>query len=700
MLTTSPNRLLHTGLCLSLTLLVISGAHAQTITWTGAVDTVYTNPRNWNPMRSPNRTDDVLIPNTTNKPSLSPALGIGTAGNLTIAPNARLKLNGSGELDLFGNLVNNGTFGGDGILSIRALPTATTPVMHTISGSGSAISIRDMELLALAPATLQTAVLLSRQLTLNADLMTATTGGTLTLLSTPPSLTNPNNPGATAFVVNNGTFVVNGPVTVQRAIDGANNPATGTNPLRLGYRHYSSPVSGNTVNDFATTTFSPVFNTSYNESSFAPGTRTFPTVFLYDQARVVTDNGYSPNNGFSTFDRGWAVPASGAPMLVGRGYTVNLGSTELVDFVGTLNNGDRPTAVLLRNAAGTPAADLAGFHLLGNPYPAPIDYSRVVATDRTGLDNAMYVYTSTSQYGGFYRAYQFNGNNADGTVNTTNTIGNPVVPLGQAFFVHVTTPGTTGTFTFRNAQRLTTSDGTTFQRPIASVRPQLEMALHSSDKVVQDMLNVYFADGSTTGADSKYDAVKMPNKNGMFLGTLTADGQELAVDGRPMPTDKLTIPLHVAVSASGAYTIETTQLANMGDLHVYMHDIRLGSFTDLSQQPEYTFNLNSVSSAPRFELVFSKQPITEVAPAALTQQVSLYPSPAKGVAFLELPTTLSNEAIKTTLVDALGRTVRTASLAAEGEATHQIDLQGLRSGIYVLQLHTSAGIVAKRLVVE
>lgn len=639
---------------------------ANPITWNGNVNTIYTNPNNWNFGRVPNGTDYVLIPGPASttagrQPVLDPTAGIGAAGLLTINPTASLTLLAQGELDLFGDLVDNGTFGGLGLLSIRSGAFAT----HNIGGTGGTISINDVETLTGAAATLNIPVRLTRSLALTSNL-TTTAAGTLTLLSTPAT---------SSFVINNGG-IISGNATVQRAIDNSVNAG-------VGYRHYSSPVAATTVNDLATSTFTPNFNLAYNDNSFAPGTVPFPTVYLYDQANVTI------NNGYNNFDRGWRVPASGSTMLVGRGYTVNLGGSELVDFVGVPNNGPQ-SVTLFRNAAGTTAAGDAGWQFLGNPYPSPIDWSRTTAARTTAaIDDGMYVFSSTSQYGGFYRAY-------------INSMGNPVIPMAQGFFVRrsAASAGTTTTFTFTNDFRLTSSDGTTFQRQVADVRPQLEMALHSSDKVVQDMLNVYFENGSTAGAESKYDAVKMPNKNGMFLGTLAADGQELAIDGRPMPTDNLTIPLHVAVSASGTYTIETTKLTNMGDLHVYLHDKRLGSFTDLSQQPEYTFNLNSVNPAARFELVFSKQSVSTAAPAALTQQVELYPSPAKGKAFLELPTSLGGEAIATTLIDAMGRTVRTSSLAAEGEATHQVDLEGLRSGVYVLQLHTSAGIVAKRLVVE
>lgn len=681
-------------------------AHAQNY-WVGATDTIYTKPANWSLGRVPSFTDDAIIqpvgttvpaftstgtPTTAtvaSRPSLSAALGIGTARTLTINSGARLRLNPQSELDLFGNLVNNGSLVGAGSLDIKSptpAPTTANPspvptlTAHTLSGSGNALVLNDLMLEQNAPTTLSMPVSLNRQLSLTSNL-TTTTAGPLTLLSTPT---------VTAFVVNNdnltgtgATGVVMGTVTVQRAIDASVNAGR-------GYRHYSAPVSNTTVADLAAPGFTPEISAAetYNSSRNPPATTPFPTVYGYDQALVNRDNS-SPD-----FDKGFFAPISlNTPLVPGRGYTVNLLGTVLVDFVGSLNNGNISVNVA-RNAAGTLHSESAGWQLLGNPYPAPLDYSKVAAADRAGLDNAIYIYSSTSQYGGFYRAFTFG---ADGV---TPAFGNPIIPVGQSFFAHVTTPGTTSTFTFRNAQRLTTSDGTTFQRTAAKTRPQLEMALRSSDKTVQDMLGVYFESGSTAGVDPGYDAVKMLNNNGMFLGTLAADGQELAIDGRPLPTDQLTIPLHVAVSATGTYTLQAAKLANMSDLHVYLHDKRLGSFTDLAQQPEYTFNLSTANNNARFELVFSKQAMSTAAPAALTEQVDLYPSPAKGVAFLELPASLSGEAIVATLVDAMGRTVRTTNLPAQGEATHQLGLAGLAKGIYVLRLQTSAGIVAKRLAVE
>ena len=81
--------------------------------------------------------------------------------------------------------------------------------------------------------------------------------------------------------------------------------------------------------------------------------------------------------------------------------------------MGTLINTEG--FVVLNRNSGATAAD-AGWALLGNPYPAPLNYALVDPSDRPGLDAAIYVYQSTGQYVGQYRPY-------------ANGIGgNPVLP--------------------------------------------------------------------------------------------------------------------------------------------------------------------------------------------------------------------------------------------------------------------------------
>ena len=379
-----------------------------------------------------------------------------------------------------------------------------------------------------------------------------------------------------------------------------------------------------------------------------------------------------------------------------RGYAVNIASTALVDFVGTLNNGDY-SRTLARNANGVGTAEDAasGWHLLGNPYPAPLDFSLiapppgVAQPDLVGIDAALYVVQSTSQYGATYRAY----------TSSSNTV-NPVVPLGQGFYVHVTTPGTSGTIMFHNSQRLTTSDNTPFQRPTPITHPQVELSLHSSANPLIDDVAIFFLDnGSTAGVDPRYDAIKLSNSTGLNMSTLAPSGESLAIDARPVPTTQLTLPLQVFVPTNGTYTLRADQLRNMGGYFTYLHDMQSGAYIDVAQTPSYTFSMVATNTTPRFEVIISARALA-TASAAISQQVSLFPSPTKDVAFVEVPASLGGHAIQATLVDALGRTVRTIELPAQGAAAHKINVSGLVAGVYALRLNTSAGMVVKRLVIE
>lgn len=66
---------------------------------------------------------------------------------------------------------------------------------------------------------------------------------------------------------------------------------------------------------------------------------------------------------------------------------------------------------------------------------------------------------------------------------------------------------------------------------------------------------------------------------------------------------------------------------------------------------------------------------------------------------MELPAALGHVAVSANLVDALGRTVRTQTLPAQGAVAHRLSLAELATGIYTLHLRTSAGVVVKKLVV-
>jgi hypothetical protein len=627
-------------------------------TWNGALSTDWFTAGNWT-AGVPTASVDALVPTG---PVFSPQIAAGAASvkNLTLTSGASLSQRG-GTLSLAGDLTNNGTFtatGGTVILGASTVSTSAATIYGSSASRFWSLTVQANGLLLNTSASTS----VRQVLTLTGSLTTQ--GNPLTLES---SSTN------TALVVNSGGRVI-GAATVQRAIDPSVNPG-------LGYRHYSAPVSNSTVSDLATGTFAPVVNQAYNAAAAPTSVTPFPTVFRYDDRRL------SLPNSLTSFDKGYYSPTLlSDPLIVGRGYTVHITASEVVDFQGTLNYGTLPLELL----STRPTYPDGGWQLLGNPYPAPLDYSRVAAADRVGLEAAIYVYSSTSQYGGSYRSY-------------VNGIGNPVLPVGQAFFARVAIGQVSATMTFRDSQRLSVPNSTTFQRTAADPRPQVQLELRASTGLT-DTFIAYAEAGIAAAFDSQYDAMKMPNTTGLNLAGVAVSGERLAIDGRAAFGAATVIPLVVSVPAAGTYTLAAADLANLpAGLIAYLADSQTGQVVPLAAGTSYPFRVTASQAASamaaRFTLQFSASPAVAPTASLNAEVVRMYPNPAHAQVAIELPLNLSHQPITVTLLDAMGRNVRQQVLPAN-LVTHTLLLTDLTTGVYSLRLTTGLGTLVKKLVIQ
>ncbi|AMR27016.1 hypothetical protein A0257_07770 [Hymenobacter psoromatis] len=582
------------------------------------------------------------------------------SGDVSSAAASTLDLS-TGLLSVAGNVAQAGTTAGStGTLRLSGtaaqslgLSGGTVPNLTVDKASGT--------------ATLANAAQVARVLTLADAGDLATGGNALTLLSSATG---------TALVVNSSTGIVSGNLTVQRYVDGTLNAGA-------GYRHYSAPVR-TTVADLATPGFTPTLTQSYNTSATPGTTLPFPTVFGYDQARLA-----SATNNLSAFDKGFVVPQSTDALPAGRGYAVNIDAGQLVDFVGTANNGD----LTLPLSRGTDAA--AGWQLVGNPYPAPLDLSQM-SSDRTNLDAATYVVQSSGQYAGGYRSF----------VNGQSTTGSnsPLIASSQGFFVRVSSGQTTGSLTFRNAQRVTTfADQATFQRTAADARPALRLTLAGNG--LADAWVAYAEAGATPAFDSQLDAAKLPNTTGLNLSSV-AGADQLAIDGRPAFTTATALPLAVGVPAAGAYTLTASALDNLpAGLTAYLRDALTGTTTALTVGQPYSFSVSATQAAApltgRFTVVFAPNTTLAATPAALAAAVTLYPNPATEQVTVALPGVAGASAVQVELLNTLGQVVlrQSASLPASG-TTLTLPTAGLATGVYVVRLTAGAQLITKRLTIQ
>ncbi len=537
-----------------------------------------------------------------------------------------------------------------------------------VTGAGLPARVRSLTVNNSTGVTLSAATNVAQLLALTSGNL-ATGGNTFTLLSID---------GQGSAVVDNTGGVVTGTATVQRAVDQTPVGTSGN----TGYHHYSSPVAATTLPDLDVPgAFANTYNTAYN-SAVTPGTtRPFPTVFAYDETRLAT----SPAVGLDAFSKGWLSPVGTEAMPVGKGYSANIPNALVVDFVGTLNNGNIDITGLTRGAdAG------AGYHLVGNPYPAPLNWDNVVAGRRVGLDGAAYVFNSTGPYSGSYRS------RTNGVGGIYGDVRDALIPSAAGFFVR-TNAGQTGAINLINTDRVTTfGPQPAFGRSATAARPMLRLALTNAANTVADDAFVYCEAGASLNVDANFDAAKLANPSGLNVAT-TAGNQQLAINGLPVLANAtVLVPLTVAVPAAGAYTFTAAGLSNFGATTVVLRDALTGTRTVLTAGTAYRFTTATTSANGRFvlELNPAAAPLAS-ASQALAALVQVYPNPARGAFHLSVPA--SAKAATVRLTNVLGQTVLTRSLTS---AEADFSTSGLAVGVYTLRLAVDGATITRKVVVE
>jgi hypothetical protein len=198
------------------------------------------------------------------------------------------------------------------------------------------------------------------------------------------------------------------------------------------------------------------------------------------------------------------------------------------------------------------------------------------------------------------------------------------------------------------------------------------------------------------------DAYKLVGGNGPLVATEIASPlTALSVNALPaLGTADVVVNVRLQVGQAGMYALRAAELLRLpAGTFAFLRDAQTGARIDLSTQPEYTFQLAAGVSTGRFSLLLTQQAVLSNAPAALTQQVSVFPNPARGAVSIALPATLARQATDVQVVNALGQTVLRSTLAA-GTTARTLSLNGVARGVYTLRLQTEQGTVNKRLVVE
>ena len=373
----------------------------------------------------------------------------------------------------------------------------------------------------------------------------------------------------TALVHDNGGATV-GDFKVERFI-----------PPALGHHFLSAPTTNATINQLSDD-FPLLLNVS------------FPNVYYYDE--MITN----PDRDFR-----WVAPASvNYSMPPGKGLTFyfNPGSGQVIDIDGPLNTAaisipltftQSVPALTNPNASNSPE----GWNFIGNPYPSPIDFDKVLLLKPSYMLNSMYRWDPSTKS---YISY------INGISSHLNF--NQYIPSMQGFWVRVdnNTPPTGINLLLDNTCRVTDPDtvSSPFLKSNTGPSPLLRFQLQSAHSRALSVL--YFDPAASNGFDKEYDAyyLEADQANSVELASICTQ-QHLSINGLDLDSMfQQVIPLMHVVKSVDQYRIEITEFSGFpnGTL-VRLYDNLLGVNHILNQNP-YIFEGNPLNGNRRFQINF------------------------------------------------------------------------------------------------
>ena len=371
-------------------------------------------------------------------------------------------------------------------------------------------------------------------------------------------------------------------------------------------------IAAGTIIDDIGVTFPAIDATTYSKvkyttwSSISTGTPTFQTYVPNDGDKMIcspTDDGFktvSAKDGSGTavtltksnlysFDAStgnWATspstnllesPGKGFAGFVGSGSnttgTFLASSPSIVSFAGTPNATHTPSLDNATTVATGGSGD--GWNLIGNPFPATLDWSKVNLS-LTDLNNAIYIWNpSTEKYN-----YYVNGVSAPTGSYAGSTITN--VPPMQSFWVQAN--GSSPTIGALSSATHTTfkSSPTVYKTMPDNIIIKLSNHTDSTDQDAFWLKNTANTSLSFEGAE---DAWKYKNPNSTNVYTTDTAGEAIAINSIDLASNNY-IPFTIEASSTASFKVEVEEVISSSTAYqIYLLDLDNSDSYNLKTAP-------------------------------------------------------------------------------------------------------------------
>ena len=464
---------------------------------------------------------------------------------------------------------------------------------------------------------------------------------------------------ASVTIASNGILKPAGTITNNAGVNGIviKNNATGSGSLI-----YNNAVEG-TMELYLTGDkwhyiSSPV--TSANIDIFMPA-----NIYYYDETKADwwTDGQMQGESGWVKISDGTMQPTGGYAYY---GYTKN------VVIQGTFNYGDQQINNLSFTHYDNIDDQYAGWHLIGNPYPAYIDW--YAGTENgyitlSGIDNTIYYYDDLIDN---YR--YFNGNLNAGDAGFTGSLneGSQFIPPAQGFYVHANTNGASLTL---SQDALSGSNIPVYKKQAKTQMQYIVLQAQYNGNTDQTAI-IGLAD-ATLGFDPKYDAYKLFSQSREVPQIYTTDDtNQYAINVLPQIDTDTTIVIKLVAGQEADYTIKLSK-DNLTK-NISIENPQTGKITDL-KKGDYVFHAQAGEQTLLLHIGSSKSEDNITEQTANTD-FKIYPNPTNGITNI---VGMEEGQKEIRVFDISGKTV--FSVKTDARAT-TLYLNNLQPGIYFISV--------------
>lgn len=444
---------------------------------------------------------------------------------------------------------------------------------------------------------------------------------------------------------------VTGAITYQRYVNENGN----------GWHLMSSPVTTQSINDFAT-------NVNAANSVATNGNR---------YAIAAYNNAMSSGNRWEYYDTTTA-PSAG-DFVVGRGYSMKRTVGGLLTFEGEMSSSN--VLFSLNTASGTHY-----WSCIGNPFPSylPVN-NNANGTNVLGQNLSVLDPSFAALY--FWDGAQY--------VVVNQISSATYLPPGQAFFVRAKSDNESFIFSESLASHQITADN--FNRSGNTISG-IEILL--SNGTQQKSTEIKYLPNATTGLDVGYDAGAYQDGQPSFsLSThLVSNSQGIDFTLQCLPNnayETMVVPLSVNANVGQDLNFNAiaTNLPNGTD--VYLEDKITNTFTKINGASHQVTIENPLNGIGRF-YIHTSQHALSVDDVPDIQSINIYKTNASNIRITGLQ---DDGEISMRMYNMNGKEVLLHSFTGQ----HLQDIavpKGLRTGVYIVQIISEKRIRTKKLIIE